>query len=155
MKYYSIYSKKNASAIFQLSQIFYTNGMYKKALKYLLISNDLSENEDKYKRLINNCRFAIEAMEKPVEFEYENMGENINSKYSEYLPFISVNGEKLIFTRLLPNNNGELQEDFYFSIQSDSNWILANEMEINTEGNEGIYICLSKWKLFDIHNVIE
>ena len=39
-------------------------------------------------------------MEKPVEFEYENMGENINTKYSEYLPFISVNGEKLIFTRL-------------------------------------------------------
>ena len=38
LKYYSIYSKKNDFAIFQLSQIFYTNGMYKKALKYLLIS---------------------------------------------------------------------------------------------------------------------
>ena len=142
LKYYSINSKKNASAIYQLSQIFYTNGMYKKALKYLLISKDFSENEDKYGRLINNCVFAIEAMEKPVEFEYENMGENINTEYSEYLPFISVNGEKFIFTRLLPNINGELQEDFYFSIQVDSNWILANEMEINTEGNEGS-ICVS------------
>ena len=40
-------------------------------------------------------------MEKPVEFEYKNMGENINTKHSEYLPFISVDGEKLIFTRLL------------------------------------------------------
>ena len=89
MKYYSIYSKKNISAIFQ-PQIFHTNGMYKKALKYLLISNDLSENEDKYKRLINTVGLVIGPMEKPVEFEYENMGENINSKYSEYLPFISV-----------------------------------------------------------------
>ena len=137
LKYYSIHSKKNASAIFHLSQIFYTNGMYKRALKYLLISKDFSENEDKYIRLINNCRFAIEAMLKPVEFEYKNMGKNINTEYSEYLPFISINDDKLIFTRLLPNINGELQEDFYFSTQSDSNWILANEMEINTQGNEG------------------
>ncbi len=142
LKYYSLQSKKNTSAIFQLSQIFYSNGMYNKALKYLLISKDLSETEDKYKRMINNCRFAIDAMENPVEFEYENMGENINTEYSEYLPFISVDGEKFIFTRLLPNFNGELQEDFYFSIQTDSNWILANEMEINTQGNEGS-VCIS------------
>ena len=80
-------------------------------------------------------------MENPVEFEYKNMGKNINSEYSEYLPFISVNGKKFILQDYLPNINGELQEDFYFSIQSDSNWILANEMEINTEGNEGsIYV---------------
>ena len=52
--------------------------------------------------MINNCRFAIDAMQNPVEFEYENMGENINTEYSEYLPFISVEGEKFIFTRLLP-----------------------------------------------------
>ena len=59
LKYYSIYSKKNDFAIFQLSHIFYTNGMYKKALKYLLISQDLSEEEDKHKRLINNCKVFL------------------------------------------------------------------------------------------------
>ena len=63
-----------------------------------------------------------ELMLKPVEFEYKNMGKNINTEYSEYLPFISINDDN-IFTRLL-NINGELQEDFYFSTQSDSNWIL-------------------------------
>ena len=142
LKYYSLHSKKNTSAIFQLSQIFYSNGMYNKALKYLLISKDLSQTENKYKRMINNCRFAIDAMENPVEFEYKNMGENINTEHSEYLPFISVDGEKLIFTRLLPGINDEFQEDFYFSIKSDSNWIFANEMEINTQGNEGS-VCIS------------
>ena len=137
LKYYSIYSKKNDFAIFQLSQIFYNNGMYKKSLKYLLISKDLSEDEDKHKRLINNCRFAIDAMEKPVEFVYENMGGNINTKYAEYLPFISVDIENFIFTRLLPNKDGELQEDFYSSLQSENTWSLAKEMDINTQGNEG------------------
>ena len=142
LKYYSIYSKKNDFAIFQLSQIFYTNGMYKKALKYLLIFQDLSEEEDKHKRLINNCKFAIDAMENPVEFVYENMGGNINTEHAEYLPFISVDGEDFIFTRLLPNKDGELQEDFYSSVQSESTWSLAKEMDINTEGNEGS-VCVS------------
>lgn len=142
LKYYSIHSKKNDFAIFQLSQIFYTNGMYKKALKYLLISQDLSEEEDKHKRLINNCKFAIDALENPVEFVYENMGGNINTEHAEYLPFISVDGEDFIFTRLLSNKDGELQEDFYSSVQSESTWSLAKEMDINTERNEGS-VCVS------------
>ena len=86
LKYYSIHSKKNASAIFHLSQIFYKNGMYKRALKYLLISKDFSENEDKYKRLINNCRFAIEAMLKPVVPPHQSSRSSSPSPHRPLLP---------------------------------------------------------------------
>ena len=62
--------------------------MYLEALKYFNISANLKargntleiNKEDQYSQYVNNCRFAIHAMEDSVEFKFENMGENINTE---------------------------------------------------------------------------
>ena len=145
IEFFNYYNKNSVSSsypVFLLAEMFYKAGEYAIALRNFYLSATLSGEENKHKRYIDNCRFGIDSKENPVEFEFENMGENINSELSEYLPFISVDGENFIFTRLLPNKDGELQEDFYSSVQSESTWSLAKEMDINTEGNEGS-VCVS------------
>lgn len=142
LKYYSLKSKKNSRPIFNLALKFYKNGIYNKALKYFIISRNLSDDESEFNRYINNCEFALKSIANPVNFKFQNLGENVNTNNAEYLPFISVNDQTLIFTRLIPNTDGKYQEDFYFSEKTNNKWNKSNEMEINTPGNEGS-ICIS------------
>jgi outer membrane protein OmpA-like peptidoglycan-associated protein/Tol biopolymer transport system component len=69
-------------------------------------------------------------------FAPTNMGDSINSRASEYLPSITLDGKTLVFTRNVNGNN----EDFYEShLRSDGKWSLATPLEgnINTPDNEG------------------
>ena len=136
-KYYNINSQKSSFPVFQLAEVFYKEGVYLEALKYFNISVNLSEEENKYSHYINNCRFAIDAMENPVKFDFKNMGKNINTENAEYLPFISADGNEFIFTRLLEFEEGMFQEDFYKSEKINGDWIESLPMEINTIQNEG------------------
>ena len=136
-KYYNISSEKSSFPIFQLAEVFYKEGIYLEALKYFDISANLDKEENKHSQYINNCKFALYAMENPVEFEFENMGKNINTENAEYLPFISVDGKELIFTRRLELNEGVYNEDFYKTEKINSNWIESSPMDINTIQDEG------------------
>ena len=136
-KYYNISSEKSSFPIFQIAEVFYKEGIYLEALKYFNISANLDEEENKHSQYINNCRFSLDAMENPVEFEFENMGKNINTENAEYLPFISVDGKELIFTRRLELNEGVYNEDFYKTEKINSNWIESSPMSINTIQDEG------------------
>lgn len=65
-----------------------------------------------------------------------NLGDSINTRASEYLPSLTVDGNTLIFTRNINGNN----EDFYESHRGpDGKWSLAKPLEgdINTPENEG------------------
>ncbi|MBT6808265.1 MAG: OmpA family protein [Flavobacteriales bacterium] len=140
IEFFNYYNKNSVSSfypVFLLAEMFYKEGEYVIALRNFYLSATLSGEENKHKRYIDNCRFAIDSKENLVEFEFENMGENINSEFSEYLPFISADGNDFIFTRLIENEKGELQEDFYQSKNNNGIWNKAIPMEINTPQNEG------------------
>ena len=78
LKYYSLKSKKNSRPIFNLALKFYKNGVYNKALNYFIISRNLSYDESETKRYINNCEF-VKVYCNPVDFKFQNIGENINT----------------------------------------------------------------------------
>ena len=96
-------------------------------------------------------RFRRTAMQNPVPYHPKNMGNNINSKFDEYLPALTVDGSTLVFTRRVPRNqyttaNTQEEEDFYVSMrQSDGSWGKAMRMEepINSTDNEGAQ-CISQ-----------
>jgi outer membrane protein OmpA-like peptidoglycan-associated protein/tetratricopeptide (TPR) repeat protein len=119
-------------------------GRYEKAESYF--QNYVSyEGSDEYslkdaKRNILNCQFAKEAILNPVDFEPINLGQNINSIYSEYFPSITVDGEKILYTRLLGQDGRHQQEDFYISIKGNNGkWVASQNLgrPINTQMNEG------------------
>ena len=146
--YYNINSQKSSFPIFQLAEVFYKEGIYLESLKYFNISANLTDEENKHSHYINNCKFAIDAIENPVEFNPENMGININTKNAEYLPFISADGNEFIFTRLLETKDKKWQEDFYLSEQDSGVWNSSVPMDINTYLNEGsVTVSANGWFL--------
>ena len=92
----------------------------------------LAENRKK------NYEFALDFVKKNKNANYifnpQNMGENINSINLEYLPSITVEGNKLIFNKRI---NGD--EDFYESNKVNGIWQLATPVKgkLNTNLNEG------------------
>ncbi|KAA8474254.1 WD40 repeat protein [Arcticibacter tournemirensis] len=120
------------------------SGDYSSALqhftKYLSFPG-LSDNSRKLTaRYIADCHFSIEAIKKPVEFKPVNLGPAVNTTSQEYLPVVTADEERIIFTRRVNNN-----EDFFQSIKTNSSWAPATYLSsaINTANfNEGAQ-CIS------------
>jgi len=134
---------------FFLCQSFYMMGKYQEALSnasIFLEKKQFTINQKKITdKIITDCKFAINAIQHPVPFKPIDLGSNINTKYDEYWPSISADGEMLVFTRLVPKNEnspkvyGNRQEDIFYSVLKDSNWQKAEAIgfPINTPDNEG------------------
>lgn len=96
--------------------------------QYLAIAPEGSNNWIAAKRGAASCEFAKWAMENPVPFDPQNLGENVNSSEDEYFPAMTADEELLIFTRDIPAPNNPYSpdgrdEDFYFAEkQEDGTW---------------------------------
>ena len=83
--------------------------------------------------------FAMEyARQKPAgEYKFEpiNLGDNVNSKVSEYFPTITIDGHQLVYTRRVNNFN----EDFFGAELTGNTWSMSKGLpgDINTNQNEG------------------
>jgi outer membrane protein OmpA-like peptidoglycan-associated protein len=114
-------------------------------LKYLDQPGISASNRHKVHKWLDNCDFAIKAMQNPLPFKPVNLGPNINTKYNEYWPSLSADEEVLVFTAMVPVNEnmkqviGNWQEDFYVSRRTNGIWQKAEPMPppINTPDNEG------------------
>lgn len=128
---------------FGLGESELNTGDYANALIHLekYASYPLQESSKKLvAKLIADSRFSLDAIKTPVNFQPRNMGGNINTKEQEYLPVVTADEKVLIFTRQANRN-----EDFYKSIQTDSNWSISEPLSkvINTTiYNEGAQ-CIS------------
>ena len=85
-----------------------------------------------------NLEFAVEYKKKnPYEagLKIENAGDAVNSAEMEYFPSLTIDQNKLIFTRRIKNYN----EDFYGSDKLSNGWSNAVPLpgSINTPQNEG------------------
>jgi len=92
-----------------------------------------------------NCHFALSAIQHPVPFHPESLGDSVNSDYNEYWPCLSVDESLLMFTVMDPAGSGptgrRVQEDFYYSLRSGGGWrkrINAGS-PLNTPDNEGAH----------------
>ena len=111
----------------------------KRAFTYFLdFKNQDNKKVNSAKHYLKNCEFALEAIKNPVDFNFENMGEGINSEWEEYLPSISADGKLFVITRRGPHQNNVVSEDFYQSTFEQGKWTKAQNMgTVNTFGNEG------------------
>ncbi len=132
---------------YYLSVLLLKQGRYDECLHYLdeymLFKNADPEKKRKAIKLKNDCLFAKEAIQNPVNFNPVNIGPGINTKYPEYFPTITVDGKSILFTRRIPDSRirGPIpeQEDFYVSELRNNSWSKAVPMprNINTISNEG------------------
>jgi outer membrane protein OmpA-like peptidoglycan-associated protein len=126
----------------KIGELYFENGMYPDAMyhfkKFVAFQSKEAAFYKKAIKHIQDCMFAISAMQNPVAFSPKNMGENINSEMAEYLPFISADGKQFVITRKVKDEI-DLQEDFFYSQKDESNnWQKVKKMSsINSPFNEG------------------
>jgi outer membrane protein OmpA-like peptidoglycan-associated protein/Tfp pilus assembly protein PilF len=104
---------------------------------FLSSGKQLKEYRGYVEKKIRQCKFAIELKKKPVEFNPNNLGADINTSISEYWPSLTADGEMLVFTT--SNRKTNSQEDLYSSIKINGQWQKAVKIAppINTQGSEG------------------
>lgn len=128
---------------FRLSETYFSIGEYDKAhtsINKYLEGNSSKGLIGKAEQIRKHSAFSKEAIKNPVEYNPVNLGTNINTKYDEYWPSITIDGSTLIFTRLLPMEGIPKlkQEDFYLSIFDGVLWSEAEPVNsINSNLNEG------------------
>lgn len=85
-------------------------------------------------KLEESCKLAMDDAQVLQDLDIRNLGPGVNSKNNEYWPGMTVDGTTLIFTRLV-----DMQEDFYLSTRSTTEWGSASPLpgKINTANNEG------------------
>jgi outer membrane protein OmpA-like peptidoglycan-associated protein len=119
-------------------------------LKFLDYKDIPQQKKEKAVSNLFICDFGIKAINNPVPFDPENLGDNVNTIYDEYINAVTSDDQRLYFTRKLPKNEqtldpaNDFEEDFYYSVKKDSLWDKAFNLgpPINTHGNEGA-ICIS------------
>ncbi len=117
-------------------------GDFEKALtairKFLAIPN-LSESSIRAGRYRERSyQFAIDyAKQNDTAYLFNpvNLGEGINSEFSEYFPALTIDGNTLIYTRRVRNYN----EDFFGASRENGSWSAGESLEgeINSDRNEG------------------
>lgn len=136
--------------LFYLGRAYQFNYFFAKALNcyndYLHLCKD-SEEKVTVKRYIKEAENGILLMQDTVEVEIVNLGEAVNSKYSDYNAQVSSDGTKLYFTsRRAGTTGGRVYEDgypfedIYESTFIDGAWTKAKNIgkPINTNMNDAI-----------------
>lgn len=135
-------------AIYSLAEVEFFTGNYHESLlgfrKYLRQKGVVASLRSKSNRYMENCLFALEAMNNPVPFHPVSLGDSINTNFDEYWPAITVDDDLLMFTRQVGTSERGIganasQEDFYFSENRDGVWSRAMSIgePLNTRMNEG------------------
>jgi outer membrane protein OmpA-like peptidoglycan-associated protein len=117
------------------------NGNFQDALNAInkfLLKKNLNERIIKAAEFRKRCyEFAIDYQTKfpatTYKFSPQNLGDSINSKFLEYFPSTTIDGNTLVFTRRIG------QEDFFVSEKKNGVWSKAVPLpgNLNTEENEG------------------
>ncbi len=136
------------SCLMNLAGLEYSSGLYSEAkehfAKYLFYIKDDKKRIEQINAKIVSCNFAINAIKHPVQFNPINMGDSINSGFSEYLPSLTADEQTLVITVRRPRDEYTItqsseEEDFYISYRKDSVWSKVKKIPppLNTHGNEG------------------
>jgi outer membrane protein OmpA-like peptidoglycan-associated protein/Tol biopolymer transport system component len=106
---------------------------------FLAAKKFVKNDEKKAETLLASASFSKEAVKNPVPFNPVNLGPEINTDSHEYHPCLTADGRTIIFTRIVPSKSKGIQEDFYYALKPEKDWLTAQNMgaPLNTEYNEG------------------
>ena len=113
--------------------------------KYLTFTNNPPKIKKRATFLLQCAILSIDLINHPVPFVPVNLGDSINSEFSEYSPSLTIDEQTMIVTRLRPADKNtitgrSLEEDFYSCIKNNdgsSGKMRPVGPPLNSHGNEG------------------
>ena len=137
-------------AYFWLARSYHIRTNFNEAIKYYKLYNNIETKEiatSEVDRYIKMSYTAKEMMNNPVQVEIINLGENINTKYSEYVPVVSSDQTEIYFTSRRPESTGGLKDDYgdyfediYYSTLKNGKWQKALNIgpPLNTNTHDAV-----------------
>ncbi len=120
----------------QVGQLYLKKGDYQKALVFLEkgIGAVTPSNQKRYKTRIDNCKFALASINKPLIINPLELPKMVNKFQSQYFPVLTADRETLIYT-----GNQDSDENLYVASVKDKIWTepVSISEKINTKENEG------------------
>lgn len=120
----------------QVGQLYLRKGDYQKALVFLEkgIGAVTASNQKRYKIRIENCKFALESIGKPLTINPLELPKSVNRFQSQYFPVLTADRETLIYT-----GNQDSDENLYVTSVKNNIWTepVSISDKINTTQNEG------------------
>ncbi len=124
------YAERKAplDALFYLGNAYLINNQIDEAIDaYTAFQNKISQNKkiankdiydkDYIQKQFDACRNALILQEKPVDFIASNLGNPINTRFSEFNPVVSGDGSTLVFTTSL-----QFYDAIFYSKKVDGEW---------------------------------
>ena len=126
-------------------EMYYSKGTIHKELKQLELAAAAYDayvervpegsRSDQARIAAAQAAFAAKAMANPVPYKPEVLPGAVNSPYSEYIPQLTIDGQQMIFTRRVRQ-----QEDLYVADLVDGEFANVRQItELNTPYNEGVH----------------
>ncbi len=140
---------------FELGSDYYANGYYRKAYETFGKFLEFDKPDEKYLALARKRRdtalFRAQQKANPVSFDPTNLGDAINTSFSEYWPVMTTDRQTMYFTRRLEKDadekqqlrkrrrRGRFNEEIYVSKRNEDGWSKAKKPagKLNSARNEG------------------
>lgn len=134
---------KSMYAYFLIGEIYFNQSNYSDAKAYL--AHYLSREDTDIKKrqraevMIDDCQFALEAMATPFDYNIEILPDHANTFKLQYFPVLSVDQQKIYFTRREGLSVRNDEDIYYCDKLIDGSWSVPQSVseKINSEFNEG------------------
>lgn len=112
-------------------------------------------------REINNCKNAAIFLANPTDLNIYNLGPQVNSKYDDHSPLVTVYQDIIYFTsrrpahRLSRLEDGQYPEKIYYATADNSEWGNTNPLQIffrNYDHESALSVSTDGKELFIFHN---
>jgi hypothetical protein len=115
----SSYTNQDPIAYYLLAKAYQYSYQFDAAIrafeKFINLSSSVEENVRYAKKKIEHCYNAKEFMKFPRNVDFENLGENINSVYPDYFPFVSANESFIVFNSKRDDGSNKLKDGTFSS----------------------------------------
>ncbi|WP_422361880.1 OmpA family protein [Reichenbachiella sp.] len=134
---------KSIYAYFLIGEIYFKQANYEEAKAYLAhyLSRDNTEIKKRQQAevMVDNCQFALVAMEAPFEYNIQILPDHANSFALQYFPVLSVDQQTIYFTRREGLSVQQDEDIFYSDKLEDGSWSMPQSVSenINSAYNEG------------------
>ncbi|MCK4631342.1 MAG: PD40 domain-containing protein, partial [Bacteroidales bacterium] len=131
-------------AYYFLANAYRVNKQLDKALEIYSIFKELL-NPKIYDSVVVNkqmesCLNAKKLQQNPLFLKYHNLGEPVNTRFSDYNPVVSGDGTKMIYTRALQFFDG-----VFFSEKVNGTWSNPMDLTFQLGVDEDLYPCALSW----------
>lgn len=131
-------------AYYFLANAYRVNKQLDKALETYSIFKELLNpkvyNSDVVDKQMESCLNAKKLQQNPLFLKYSNLGEPVNTRFSDYNPVVSGDDTKMVFTRALQFFDG-----VFFSEKVNGTWSNPIDLTFQLGVDEDLYPCALSW----------